>query len=766
MEDVGHASRLTCSTTVTRNIRDIQRRRLMSAPAMPTQVSRLPKFASWSKSSSPTAARLPSGFYQPGPAGGIGAANRPAPSARRVGTVCRPADYSAKGEKDGGTTGGGGGDRVDSHDGARRNARPHTAAVEPKTSNESLPVPKTGLPVPKNRLPVSKLRLTGSKQNLNGLSGSKLRPPQWSTSSGPLSSSSPRSGCRLSPPAAGSSSTGNLATATPSRLPKSDGFRPRSLAVQRRPSPAVSTSSLGAEPGHERSSASCVPTGPGRAKKSLLPAPEANGASSELARPSLAEQTRTGVAEMSRARPETSAGTPTSTGSSPERSLEAPEPSVPGETPEDMSLSSGSSVDRTRAGQEHSDDFDDPGNGGAGEDDFGAENGVTAATQLHFLDDTFEWTNGTLAGDDRQDNLSRFCRRGGSTPSDCHEQDGSSLDLSPSDSCGSGGIYMWDEEGLEPLGGGLTRHAAGFHSDVDSDALTNVDSCDLDGDDLMLDGDFPDDASVSADGDGTSHASERWRRRRRRRLCWGTRDDRSDERTPGVDADDLAEDLGALRSQLELLRRFLLQDDGDDDDDTLTTDTLSPEDDRRSQVGSRSDAGEATLGTFARRVSRSQVEALLSEVRQLRADLSAKEGVISELTLQLVRIRGWKMFEHHQVKDLHRCKKAHIDAVATATGGGKEKTERHTQTGAAESVAWRTAWRDRTAFPPSAFLSPPWQYQRSRPYGGRPKPGIPSHLARTTTGTCPPRPGRAEPASRPPEKKRCAQRASPRPAPP
>lgn len=34
------------------------------------------------------------------------------------------------------------------------------------------------------------------------------------------------------------------------------------------------------------------------------------------------------------------------------------------------------------------------------------------------------------------------------------------------------------------------------------------------------------------------------------------------------------------------------------------------------------------------------------------------------------------------------------------------------------------------ALPPVPFLSPPWQYQRSRPYRARPKPSIPSHLAR------------------------------------
>lgn len=56
-------------------------------------------------------------------------------------------------------------------------------------------------------------------------------------------------------------------------------------------------------------------------------------------------------------------------------------------------------------------------------------------------------------------------------------QGGSSLDLSPSDSCGSGGIYMWDEEGLEPLGGlaladtpgsNAARCLGSFDSDLNS----------------------------------------------------------------------------------------------------------------------------------------------------------------------------------------------------------------------------------------------------------------------------------------------------------
>ncbi|XP_075790960.1 serine-rich coiled-coil domain-containing protein 2 isoform X9 [Pelodiscus sinensis] len=68
---------------------------------------------------------------------------------------------------------------------------------------------------------------------------------------------------------------------------------------------------------------------------------------------------------------------------------------------------------------------------------------------------------------------------------------GSSLELSPSDS--SDGTYMWDEEGLEPIG---SVHPCGSYesSEMNSiDILNNLDSCDLEDDDLMLDVDLPED---------------------------------------------------------------------------------------------------------------------------------------------------------------------------------------------------------------------------------------------------------------------------------
>ncbi|XP_057682825.1 serine-rich coiled-coil domain-containing protein 2-like isoform X1 [Corythoichthys intestinalis] len=764
----------------------------MSASAMPTPVSRLPKFGSWSKSSSPTPAatpshtfpttRIPNGFYHhPGPAGGNGTTIGQAPSTRRIGSFRTPGKYSSKLRKDDEVTDGD--EQVDHNDSSHRDTHLKSAADTSLPAHKNaLSGPKTGLPVPKNRLPVSKSKLTGSKQNLNGLSGSKLRPPQQSIHSVAASSCCTGSGFDSSPPAARSRSTGNLGSAQHSRLTKSNGLRSCGLAVRGSASPNTYASSplLNTKLNLKQSSTSGIQAR--TVKKSLLPAPKTNGVSYKLSRPSVAKQTRTIGVDVSQAILKTTVETPISTGSSPERTPDAPqskkppsqgERSIPVESLEDMSLSSGSSLDHDRTSQEYMDDFDNLGNGGVGtlllakndEDDSGldrscaafcdrevAGNGVAVETELHFLDDTLDWTHGTITGDDGQNHLTQFSHHSRSSPSDYHEQGGSSLDLSPSDSYGSGGIYMWDEEGLEPLGGagsqqagecGLTPHVGSFDSDVNSsDALTNVDSCDLNDDDLMLDGDFPDDISTHTDGDGTSHMAE-WRRRQ---LCWGTQDVHSDDREAGycvgmdreltldlsphrtTDAkvDDLAEDFGALRSQLELLRRCLLQDD-DTDDDTLTTDTLSPEDGDQSQV-----------------------EALLQEVQQLKEDLRNKDQIISQLTVQL--------------------------AVAPATSRCRcstdrtEKTERHTQTSAVaagESVASQTPWRDRTTFPPSAFLSPPWQYQRSRPYGGRPKPSIPSHLARKTTGISSLPPGRPEPTSRPPSKQKLRlPPSSAHPAPP
>lgn len=52
-----------------------------------------------------------------------------------------------------------------------------------------------------------------------------------------------------------------------------------------------------------------------------------------------------------------------------------------------------------------------------------------------------------------------------------HVPPGFSLELSPSNS--SGGTYMWDEDGLEPLGGPLS-HPCDSHDDADLNSMVSI----------------------------------------------------------------------------------------------------------------------------------------------------------------------------------------------------------------------------------------------------------------------------------------------------
>ncbi|XP_037319518.2 serine-rich coiled-coil domain-containing protein 2 [Pungitius pungitius] len=478
---------------------------------------------------------------------------------------------------------------------------------------------------------------------------------------------------------------------------------------------------------------------PSALRKPLLsvfgPASKSSGISYRLSRPSLIKQSRPlrATSNQHADEQETNRGPTWETSSSPESSPEAPETKdlvsqeevlVGGETLEDMSLSSSSSVDRNDTSQEYMDDFDNLGNGGAAvlllssnndQDDSGLDQscarfdkvvagGGGEAAGLRFLDVGVDWTG--LSGE-RAQNRAGGRRR--SIQPEYHEQGGSSLDLSPSDSCGSGGTYMWDEEGLEPLGGGgsaattasihtsngnTTHHIGSFDSDLNSiDVLNHLDSCDLEDDDLMLDEDLPEDGSLHSDGAAVAHMAQ-WRMRQ---LCWGTQDVHNDnesdfhcykltedsgnmktdatgdgdlvldlgpQRSPGspglgVDVEELAEDCSAVRSQLGYLQRLLLQEE-DGDEDTLTTDTLSPE------------------------TSDALTQDLLQEVQQLREELRCRDRTIAHLTMQLAVPTATT-----------RCR-------CQETAGRKD---RHTQTSVeeSESVETQTPWTGTT----SLVLHPP-----------------------------------------------------------
>ncbi|KAJ8360151.1 hypothetical protein SKAU_G00166760 [Synaphobranchus kaupii] len=178
-----------------------------------------------------------------------------------------------------------------------------------------------------------------------------------------------------------------------------------------------------------------------------------------------------------------------------------------GEGLDDMSVSSASSLDRNDTSEDYLDDFDNLGDGGGivllsahhGEellrprpldDDIIPDNrkqGTPTQTDLdEFLVDDMDWAGFSLSG----------CRDDHGPLAQSPEVDfphGSSLELSPSNS--SGGTYMWDEEGLEPL---CHSHPCGsYDSDMNStDVLDHLESCDLEDDDLMLDVDLLEDSSL------------------------------------------------------------------------------------------------------------------------------------------------------------------------------------------------------------------------------------------------------------------------------
>ncbi|XP_030196277.1 serine-rich coiled-coil domain-containing protein 2 isoform X2 [Gadus morhua] len=499
--------------------------------------------------------------------------------------------------------------------------------------------------------------------------------------------------------------------------------------------------------------------------------------------------------------PSTTENSPGSTPEAVER-VSHGEVSLLGETLEDMSLSSTSSLERHNdTSQEYMDDFDNLGNGGVGilllsTNDGGEEMAMNQSeSRTHdvkvlrssdetrmsgmpsFLGDSIDWSGVRLSGDPEDYHLSRLTRQRRTSQQDYQEQGGSSLDLSPSDSCGSGGTYMWDEEGLEPLGGAVTsattitantastaHHRGSYDSDLNSiDLLNNLDSCDLDDDDLMLDDELPEDPLLHGDGDGITHMAQ-WRMPQ---LCWGTQDihndnsefqsyhltedpgnQRSDKELLlglstarsagtstglslslnrdldldlslgmdlglGMDVEELADNCSAVRAQLEHLQRLLLQEGGgeeEDLEDTLTTDTLSPEDSNSSE--------EQPLNK--------QVAELFCEVQQLREDVRRRDQTIAQLTQQLTVPVATS-----------RC---HCRETGT-----ERRTAGQTQTTVADGGrAWlhqasQTPWREHNGSPPVPFLSPPWQYQRSRPYRGRQRPCVP-HCGPQTSGTTVPYP--------------------------
>ncbi|XP_044158496.1 serine-rich coiled-coil domain-containing protein 2 isoform X1 [Bufo gargarizans] len=170
---------------------------------------------------------------------------------------------------------------------------------------------------------------------------------------------------------------------------------------------------------------------------------------------------------------------------------------------DELSISSLSSSDKNDLSEDFSDDFIDLEDGNKTVIDVDSENKVTEKPTEQLLAElrdknqivtnhSDEWIDVNITVEKEAEVGSRPYGETRISP-DMDYRDPSSLELSPSDS--SDGTYMWDEEGMEPIG---NVHPCGSYdsSEMNSlDILNNLESCDLEDDDLMLDVDLPEDTT-------------------------------------------------------------------------------------------------------------------------------------------------------------------------------------------------------------------------------------------------------------------------------
>uniref|UniRef100_A0A3B5LZ23 Coiled-coil serine-rich protein 2a n=1 Tax=Xiphophorus couchianus TaxID=32473 RepID=A0A3B5LZ23_9TELE len=167
------------------------------------------------------------------------------------------------------------------------------------------------------------------------------------------------------------------------------------------------------------------------------------------------------------------------------------------ETLEDMSLSSASSLERGDTSEENLDDCDSAG-------DVFSDGDIPASTTQTILqrssNDNISWEPVDLTENKEESPMQKSQESTQDSlvlsPAQSDAPQGLSVELSPSNS--SGGTYMWDEEGLEPLGELKSPLASFEDSEINSmDILNNLDPLgtgDLDDNDLMLDVDLPEDS--------------------------------------------------------------------------------------------------------------------------------------------------------------------------------------------------------------------------------------------------------------------------------
>ncbi|XP_028278723.1 serine-rich coiled-coil domain-containing protein 2 isoform X2 [Parambassis ranga] len=397
------------------------------------------------------------------------------------------------------------------------------------------------------------------------------------------------------------------------------------------------------------------------------------------------------------------------------------------ETLEDMSLSSASSLDRGDTSEEFLDDFDSVGDVFSdGDLNDNRKTGRATQTYLHsVLNETINGDSADLAGEteespmqDSQGPLMLSPERGDAL----HV---SSVELSPSNS--SGGTYMWDEEGLEPLGDSGTHPLDSYDdSELNSmDILNNLDppvTGELDDDDLMLDVDLPEDGLHETDRmshiERPERANRQGQRRKHHRWCGPdhfqndgrayvfqhydglkasrfsprtlSSEDRQHGYTPMLDEltlEHMTQDCCVLKNQLLRLKTLLQLEDSD-----------SP--------GNIPVPEETDENTTA-----SQLEALIKEVQVLRGELQSRDKTIAQLTLQCQQLQQ----KQHQREQMTaqgrqvRCQCHHQRAPSSLRQSDRhmdKRTQHH------YDKATQTYWRPpaQAGVLPTPLLSP-WQAQ-------------------------------------------------------
>ncbi|KAG7501185.1 hypothetical protein JOB18_042524 [Solea senegalensis] len=337
-----------------------------------------------------------------------------------------------------------------------------------------------------------------------------------------------------------------------------------------------------------------------------------------------------------------------------------------GETIEDMSLSSASSIDRGETSEELLDDFDSMRDAlSDGDVPDNRKVGATTQTRLHSpLNETIEWDTTDLKGHEEKSPMQDsqgpllFSPEHGDIP---HS---SSVELSPSNS--SGGTYMWDEEPFVSHG----SHPLDSFDDSElnsMDILNNLEPLatrELDDDDLMLDVDLPEDGlhdmdrmshierSERAGRQGQQHKHHRWRgsghfNNDSRAHVFQNYDRLKSSRIPARPPPSEGKHHGNMAMLDELTLEHMTQDCSLLKNQLLKLKTLLQLEDANSKAEAPEENEDNTSAT--------QLGELIKEVQVLREELKNRDKTIAQLTLQCQQLqqqhqREQMPAEGHQVK--------------------------------------------------------------------------------------------------------------------